>query len=315
MKLRIPTIVILALACAAMLPAADSQLLSLVMPDAKVLAGINVDQAKTSPLGQYLLTQLQAQDDHLRKLTEETGFDPTRDLHEVLIASNGTQKQAPSLALARGTFDITRINAAAQNVHKEVYKGVTIFEDPKGQNGYAFLNPTLGLAGDLASVKGAIDRQTAPAPLPASLMVKVNQLSASEDAWGISEVPPPVNGTITVPNGQGIPATVFQNIQQATGGVKLGAEIVATSQLQADTPANATALSSVLQFLLNLVQIQAQKDPDAAALLKTAVIKADGNLVNLSISIPEAQAEKLLQFKPHVETTQPNVQRRGERRL
>src|SRR3982750_1819677 len=73
--------------------AADPQLLNLMMPDAKVVAGVNVDQAKTSPFGQYVLTQIQAtQSAELQKLTALTGFDPTRDVHEVLVGSNGDSK-------------------------------------------------------------------------------------------------------------------------------------------------------------------------------------------------------------------------------
>ena len=37
--------------------AADTQLLSMVMPDAKVVAGVNVDSAKASPFGRYVLAQ------------------------------------------------------------------------------------------------------------------------------------------------------------------------------------------------------------------------------------------------------------------
>jgi len=37
------------------LSAADPQLLNLVMPDVKVMADINVEQAKTSPFGQFVL--------------------------------------------------------------------------------------------------------------------------------------------------------------------------------------------------------------------------------------------------------------------
>ena len=46
---------------AGLLPAADPQLLNLVMPDAKMLADVNVDQAKASPFGQFVLAQIQAQ--------------------------------------------------------------------------------------------------------------------------------------------------------------------------------------------------------------------------------------------------------------
>jgi len=316
MKLRIFAASLTVLVCAPKLPAVDSQLLNLVMPDAKLLAGVNVDQAKGSALGQFVLAEFQAHDQHFREITEQTGFDPTRDLHEVLLASNGAQSHATGLALARGTFDISRINTAAQSggAHAEIYKGVTILEDPKGQHGYAFLNPTLAVAGDLASLKGAIDRQTVPAPLPAALIVKVNRLSTTEDAWGISEVPPPVQG-IPTPNGAPISPTVFQNIKEASGGVKFGDDVVATSELQADTAANATALANVLQFLVNLAQLQAQKDPQAAALLKPLMVKTTGDRVEISWSIPEAEAEKIIQTKTKAQAPVPPAARRREGRL
>ena len=38
--------------------AADSQMLSLVMPDAKVISGVNVDSAKSSTFGIYLMAQI-----------------------------------------------------------------------------------------------------------------------------------------------------------------------------------------------------------------------------------------------------------------
>ena len=93
MSARFLTTATLAISFAGILPAkaADSQLLNLVMPDAKVLAGVNVEQAKTSPMGQYILNQVQAQNNpQLRELAALTGFDPTRDVHEVLVATAGT---------------------------------------------------------------------------------------------------------------------------------------------------------------------------------------------------------------------------------
>ena len=90
--------------------AADSQLLSLVMPDAKVLAGVNVDQAKASPFGLYVLTQIQSNNSDLQKLITLTGFDPTRDVHEVLAATNATpgSKSPVGLVLGlRGNFNVS----------------------------------------------------------------------------------------------------------------------------------------------------------------------------------------------------------------
>src|SRR3954471_18295531 len=94
------------------LSAADPQLLNFVMPDAKVIAGVNVEQAKGTQFGQFVLNQLQTQDGDLQKLVTLTGFDPRRDVRELLVASNGVQDKT-GLALAKGQFDVPKITALA----------------------------------------------------------------------------------------------------------------------------------------------------------------------------------------------------------
>ena len=68
-------------------PAADSQLLKLVMSDAKVVSGIDVDRVKATAFGQFVLSQLPAGDAGLNDLLAATGFDPRRDIHEIMMAS------------------------------------------------------------------------------------------------------------------------------------------------------------------------------------------------------------------------------------
>src|ERR1044071_339841 len=106
-------IVVTSLSTLAPARAADQQLLNLLMPDAKVVAGVNVDQAKGSPFGQYVLQQMQSQDQHMREMAQQTGFDPTRDVHELLVASAGGPGKESGLALARGIFNIAGVTGAA----------------------------------------------------------------------------------------------------------------------------------------------------------------------------------------------------------
>jgi hypothetical protein len=115
------------------LSAADPQLLNLVMPDAKVLAGVNVEQAKGTQFGQYVLNQLQTQDAHMQQLVALTGFDPRRDVRELLVASDGVPGGKTGLALAKGNFDPDKITAFAivQGVVTESYNGFKILEEPK----------------------------------------------------------------------------------------------------------------------------------------------------------------------------------------
>src|SRR5947209_10851863 len=159
------------------LPAADFQLLNLVMPDAKVLAGVNVERAKGTLFGQYVLTQMQSGHPEMQNLTALTGFDPTRDVRETLFASTGAPQSG--LALALGNFDIGKITAAAnlKGAVSEAYHGVAILEDPKQTHGLPSLDKPRVAAGDIASVKGAIDRQKNPQqPLSSDISVKITQL-------------------------------------------------------------------------------------------------------------------------------------------
>src|SRR5664279_1243671 len=118
MKAQILTATLLT-AFSGALSAADPQLLNLVMPDAKVLAGVNVEQAKGTQFGQFILNQMQTQDSQRQQLALLTGFDPRRDVRELLVASDGVPGGKTGLALASGTFDVGKLTAAA------TLKGVT----------------------------------------------------------------------------------------------------------------------------------------------------------------------------------------------
>lgn len=298
------------------LPAAavDTGLLNLVMPDAKVLAGVNVDQAKNSPFGQYVLSQVQTQNQDLKKLEALTGFDPTRDVRELLVASStagGTDHTG--LFLARGTFNPGLIAAAAtaHDAVTESYNGVTIIEDPKKMHGLAFPDASLAIVGDIANVKAAIDRQKSPTgSLPASIVAQVNQWSGSQDAWGISAVPlSTLHPPATAPKMPGVNPqnAAFQNIQSAAGGVKFGALVVVTGQVQAATAQDAQQLADTVKLLANLAQMQAANEPIAAALAQSLTVSTSGATVNASVSVPLDQLEQALKPKA---TVKPHLQRK-----
>ncbi|HLK66167.1 MAG TPA: hypothetical protein VKU19_22185 [Bryobacteraceae bacterium] len=310
MNARILTTSTLALAVVAVLPAnaADPQLLNLVMPDAKVLVGVNVDQAKTSPFGQYVLSQMQTQDQEMKKLESQTGFDPTRDVHELLVATsavgNSASNDQTGLFLARGSFDAAKVTAAAtaDQAITENYKGVTIIEDPKGTHGVAFLSPTLAIGGDIANVKSAIDRQAGGPTISAALMTQVNQWSNSQDAWLVSIVPPStLHAPATAPNVPGLNGTgAFNTVQSAAGGVKFGSLVVVTGQAQSDNAQDAQQMGDAIKMLGMLAQMQAQKDPAASALAQSLQVTTSGSTVNVSISMPQDQLQQLLKPKPNV---------------
>jgi hypothetical protein len=165
---------------AAALQAADPALLNLVMPDAKVLAGINVQRAKTTQFGQFLLTQMPV-GDQIDGFITTTGFDPRQDLTEVLIASNSEAKSG--LVLARGTFNPAQISAAVDKDGKhtsQIYKGAQLItgNSTGDLSAIAFLSSSIAVVGDLANVKSAIDRSTSSNAIDPGLAAQVASYSA-----------------------------------------------------------------------------------------------------------------------------------------
>jgi len=303
MKAQILTTATFLTALTGVLPAADQVLLNLVGPDAKVLAGVNVQQAKGTLFGQYVLNQIQSNNSEMQQLIALTGFDPTRDVNETLVASSGTPDTG--LALARGSFDIGKITAAAsaKGAVSEAYGGVNILEDPKQGHGLAFLDSTTAVAGDLASVKGAIDRQKNPQPLPSSVTVQIGQigqtlqLNGNPDAWVLCTVPPSSlapPAAASAKGGQVPPA--FQSVQSVIGGVKFGTNVVFAGQAQADTAQNASTLGDMVKLLINLAQMNASTNPQAAQLAQQVQVNASGTMLTVSLSMPEDQFQQLVKL-------------------
>jgi hypothetical protein len=277
------------------LPAVDPRLLNLVMPDAVVLAGVNVTQAEASPFGQYVLGQLATSDAKMQQLVTLTGFEPRKDVTELLVASNGAAKAG--LALATGTFDAATITAfaTAHGAATETYSGITIIEDPKQTHGIAFPSGILVAAGDLADVKAAIDRQATPSTLPAPLVVQASQLSTANDAWFICSVPPASlhpAGTASG-NAAGL-EKALTSIQSAFGGVAFGTVVTAGVTAQADNAQDAATLASLLQLLVNMAQMQSTTNTAAATLASGLTIKASGSALVFTLSLPEDQFQQLL---------------------
>jgi hypothetical protein len=302
MKTQIFATAMLVAVSSGALSAADPRLLSLAMPDATVLAGVNVDQAKATPFGQFVLTTLlQTQDQRLQQLATLTGFDPRRDVNELLLASTSAPGSKTGLALARGVFDPDKIAAAAQSAAAavETYGGVSIIEDPQHQNGFAFLDSTLVVAGDLANVKAVIDRRHGGPTISAKLAAQASQLSSTQDAWAISTVPPStLQPPAAAPPAAGADLqNALQKIESASGGVKFGSVVVLTGQAQAATPQDASSLGDVLQLFVNMAQLQAAKRPEAAALAQSLVVSTQGSTVKITLSLPEGQFQQLVKPK------------------
>ena len=271
----------------------DSGLLNLVMPDAKVLSGVQVDATINSPFGQYIVNQMQPNDPGLLQFISATGFDPRHDLREVLAATSANNS---GLVLGRGTFQVPQIlaAAAAKGGTVTVYNTISIISG-QGNGAVAFLDGNTVAIGDLASVKGAIDRRGASkTSADATLAQKAQDASAANQAWFATTTPLSdfLSGKLANPNlGNLSQNSLFQSILQTSGGVNFSSGgVVVSGDAVTASAQNAQALVDVLKFLISMVPAN---NADLQSLAQAAAFTANGPTAHLSLTLTEQQAEQL----------------------
>jgi hypothetical protein len=306
MKLRYFGLV-LAVQAAAL--AADPGLLRMVMPDAKVVAGIQVAKTRDSLFGQFVLSHMQVDDAGFKQFIAETGLDPAHDVNEILIASNWQSSSPESrwLVMARGVFDLHKIGHAAEahGSHVTNFQGAELYvytdaAKPEVENGIAFVDASMALLGDVGSVKAAIGRWKANAEPSAALLAKVRDLSAKNDFWFVTLVPVSEFAAVMPdPNLSGaMQGNLLAGLSQASGGVRFGDTVAFSAEAVARSDKDAQALVDVVKFVAGMVQLNRENNATAghvASLLDTLDCKATGNVTTISLAIPETQIEQMLQ--------------------
>jgi len=287
--------------------AADPSLLQLLMPDAKVVAGLQVTQAKNSLFGQYVLSHMQIDNTGFQNFTAQTGFDPRIDVSEIVMASNSSADGAQRswLIAAKGTFDVAKITAAAQANGGAVntYQGVKLVtytepSNPQIQNAIAFLDSSTAATGDLASVQAAIGRQKSSAPTGGPF-AQVQQVSSQYAFWFVSTVPLSQFSAV-LPNGNSNSAmnnNILAGISQASGGISFGDTVTVATQAVARSDKDAQALVDVVKFFASFLQMNRQQNSQAgqvSAVLDNLQASASGNVATISLGIPEQQLEQML---------------------
>jgi hypothetical protein len=288
------------------LASVDSGLLSLVPSGAKIVASVDVTHARNSEFGQYLLSKMQSEDAHFQEMIDQTGFDPRRDLQDIVFETGdpGATGKGSFAILARGNFDAAKIQALATSKGASVvsFSGVDMLVESKKQGQQtAIAFPEVGVAvmADLSTMKQIITNLSSPAVMDADLKSKINVIGNTNDAWFVSLVGGSFLADHAGPAGQ--QAKALQGVLQSSGGVKLGAMIDTTFDATTRSAQDATALSDVIRFLASMVQMQRQNDARAevlASALDGMTLQTTGATVHVAVTMAEKSLEQLAQSSP-----------------
>jgi hypothetical protein len=292
--------------------AADPALLNLVMPEARMVAGIDVERARDSFFGKKILEQIDAKGaDDLSKFAAMTGFDPRRDLREIVIAAtDANTKNPPALIVVRGTFDMGRINGFLKTTGLapvETLNGVDLYTkvDGKEEMGFAFLDGSTAVAGNKAGVRAAVQRRGGQgAAMTAETLAKVQSMSQSNDIWMVTSIPVAElsnalpGGAAAGPAPGMMNGDAFKGIEQAAMGIRFGASTMdLTAETVSRTDKDATSIADIVRFLATMVQMNRDK-PEVKGLataLDAMKLTTDARTTRLTISLPVADMEKMIQ--------------------
>lgn len=285
--------------------AADPALLSLSPSNASVIGGLQVEQSKKSPLGQYVLGRMHPGDGDLAKLAAETGFDLRRDVSEIvfsLVPSNAANTPSAQMIAARGTFHPAQMGAAilAHGGAVASLRGVSVYTSGEQERwALAFLDENTAVLGDPDSVRAAIAQHAAGTPAGA-WAAQAQTLSANNDFWFLTNGPLSAL-TSAVPQSQLGGAMqggqMFQAVTQASGGLRFGENLVFTGEAVTRSDKDAQALADLLRFLAAMLQNNKQADPavqNMASILGSLILSTDANVMHVSLTVPEEKVEALL---------------------
>ena len=153
-----------------------------------------------------------------------------------------------------------------------------------------FVDGATAVMGDLASVKGAVDRKLAGATYTGALAQTAVQVSATNTAWFCTNTPL-ADFMSTRPAGSLGPVTqsgLIQAIQAASGGVQFGSTAITVSADAVTASAqNAQSLVDVLKFFVSMIAGNANAPAGVTSIANSAQFSVNGSTAHISLLLPK----------------------------
>ncbi len=282
-----------------------------VPADVSVLAYADVQDVMHSQLRQKLHDAVPMSENGQREFQDETGINIETDIeHVVAFAEPGSTGGPGGMVLARGTFDVPRIEAlmSEHGARVEDYKGVHVIRvgahnamadlhrgmapsDTRpdrvgvpGANDFAvsFIEPRLVAVGNAGLVRAAIDQKNSPNVTSNEEMMKIVRSLEGGNAWAVGRFDAirkqahlPANMASQIP-----PITWFSISSHVNGGIR------GTVRAETRDSEAANNLRDVVGGFVALAKLQAGSNPELQGMMHSLDVSVAGNTVELTFAIP-----------------------------
>jgi hypothetical protein len=154
----------------------DPALATIIPADTVMAAGVKVEAIRQTPLYAKYIEKIEPL--RVGDFARKTGFDPRKDLYELLAASNGED----AIVMARGKFSPLGLEPkAGDGIPRTSYKGLTLLGDEKSS--IAFINPSVAVAAPLPVLRHFLDHRTETSGPPPALAARLKQIRPDSQVW------------------------------------------------------------------------------------------------------------------------------------
>ncbi len=284
----------------------DPGLAALLPANATTLVGVEVERLKATPAWRRFEEQ-HARDSHFEEFVQETGFDPRRDVQELLVASTG-EKQF--LAAARGVFDVSALGRKLRekNATVESYRGFELFgppakaeRQPQDPGRFCFLDTRTALAGSRSEVLAALDRKAGGGASLASnqaLLARAQQIGGTHQVWVVSDNPCQIvrRNFPGRRDGQASNfARIFQSMKTTTFALDLTQGLDLRAAGVCGSAQDAKALADAVRGLVAIGRLSASdQEPALLSVFDGIQVEEHNNELGITVRLEQSSFDKLL---------------------
>jgi hypothetical protein len=264
-------------------------------PDAKVMIGVNWQQAKASPVGRMISQKMQGP----KSKTTSQGMEILEMVDRVMITlgptpEGGNPNDVPALIAIEGRVDRTKLRAMlTDGTVMERYRGIDLLVPPKGKGDMVLgiLNDRYLLLGERSSIDTALDN--GGGVQDAELLTRATNLSSRNDIW-LAASGPLSKGGATGPTA-GMPQ--MDDIEGGELGISLQSGLDMQVNLQMKDVEKAQGMAMMLKMVGGMAAAQMQQQGAKASPVLTQIahqmnVMTRGNRVEMTLNLPMSVLEQ-----------------------
>lgn len=271
----------------------DPALATLVPADSVALAGVKIESIRqTAVYAKYIEPSASLR---IRELADKTGFDPRKDLYELLFVSDGNR----GLVFARGKFSPLGLEPkpGGDGVERMSYKGLSLMGDDK--SAVAFLNPSVAVIGPTPYLKTFLDHRNDSNGIPAPLREHLASLRPESQIWAVTLGGSRLAGVLPQSGNMVNLNRILAGVKYSTWSLDLrtGLDVLARAAYNSEDGAKQT--NDALRALLGFARLNIPNDrPGLLKALDNIQVIQEGPSVRLTAQLTNQLVDELAAARP-----------------